>query len=263
MPALRPPASLLLALLCAAAAAGRQQSDLYLACVTHSSFLYYSCSREPRPCSASALTDGICTDVRSQLHSDAEIKTLTVWFTSPPNVSRLLNNSDVRHLTLIRCGAGGAKAASGLPPDEHFAVKRLERLTVIKLPERPFPHCPEANRAWNADLNANSDRDNDFLFDADRYSRDRDTNMDLGADTSRDALAASQIQDIFLGRELGAAFHEQVRLGIIHSSALDWGAALKAYTVQTHMGSDGTLPFPGLKLSKLEDASVIYVSFVY
>ncbi|KAM4590832.1 uncharacterized protein PAE49_012461 isoform 1-T2 [Odontesthes bonariensis] len=263
MPAFSPPASLLFTLLCASAAL--QRFDLYLACVTHNSFFYYSCSQEPQPCSASSLTDSRCKDIRSQLHSapDAEIKTLTVWFTSPPNVSRLLNNLDVRHLTLIRCGPGGSKAAPNFSLDEYFAVKRLERLTVINLPERPFPHCPEANRAKSTDLNTDPDRDNGFHFDTNGYNRDRDTNMDLGADTRRDSLVASQIQDIFLGRELGAAYHEQVRLGIIHSSVLDWGAALKAYTIQTHIDSDGALPFPGLKLSKLEETSVIYVSFVY
>lgn len=72
-----------------------------------------------------------------------------------------------------------------------------------------------------------------------------------------------QIQDIFLGREIGAAYYEQARLGIIHSSVLEWGAEVKAYTVQTHIDSDGLLPFPDLHLPRLPETSVIYVSFVY
>uniref|UniRef100_A0A8C5HMB1 Uncharacterized LOC114477123 n=1 Tax=Gouania willdenowi TaxID=441366 RepID=A0A8C5HMB1_GOUWI len=71
------------------------------------------------------------------------------------------------------------------------------------------------------------------------------------------------IQDMFLGRELGADYHEQARLGIIHSSVLEWGSVVKAYTVQTHINSDGVLPFAKLHLPKLQETSVIYVSFVY
>lgn len=109
------------------------------------------------------------------------------------------------------------------------------------------------------------DRDNGAYLDTNRYNKDRDTNMDLIADTKRDSMGSSspQIQDIFLGRELGAAYHEQARLGIIHSSVLEWGAVVKAYTVQTHIDSDGELPFPDLHLPKLPATSVIYVSFVY
>lgn len=87
--------------------------------------------------------------------------------------------------------------------------------------------------------------------------------MDLDADAMRDSLSSAQIQDMLLGRELGAAYHEQARLGIIHCSVLDWGAVVKAYTVRTHIDGDGKLPFPDLHLPRLPEASVIYVSFVY
>jgi len=89
--------------------------------------------------------------------------------------------------------------------------------------------------------------------------------MDVVEDLQRDSFdfSPSQIQDIFLGRELGAAFHEQARLGVIHSSVLEWGAEAKAYTVQTHIDNDGMLPFQDLHLPKLPETSVIYVSFVY
>ncbi len=144
-------------------------------------------------------------------------------------------------------------------------MQHLERLTVVNLPQRPVHHCPDANRAKNTDSNADPDTDNGAHFDMNRYNRDRDTNLDLIADMKRDSSAwsSSQIQDIFLGRELGAAYHEQARLGIIHSSVLEWGAVVKAYTVQTQIDNDGVLPFPDLHLPKLPETSVIYVSFVY
>uniref|UniRef100_A0A7N8XWS9 Uncharacterized protein n=1 Tax=Mastacembelus armatus TaxID=205130 RepID=A0A7N8XWS9_9TELE len=105
-----PPAPLLYVLLCVSVAL--QRSDLRLAYVTHNSFSYYSCSQDPQPCSVSSLTDCRCKDIqlstlhRPQSHSSPvfRMRRLTVWFTSPLNVARLLNNSQVRHLTLIHCG---------------------------------------------------------------------------------------------------------------------------------------------------------------
>ncbi len=271
MPAFSPPAPLLCVLLCVSVAL--QRSDLRLAYVTHNSFFYYSCSQDPQPCSVSSLTDCRCKDIqlstlhRPQSHSSPvfRMRRLTVWFTSPLNTARLLNNSEVRHLTLIHCGPGGSRGTPSFSLEGHFAVQHLERLTVVNLPQRPVHHCPDANRAKNTDSNADPDTDNGAHFDMNRYNRDRDTNLDLIADMKRDSSAwsSSQIQDIFLGRELGAAYHEQARLGIIHSSVLEWGAVVKAYTVQTQIDNDGVLPFPDLHLPKLPETSVIYVSFVY
>lgn len=146
----------------------------------------------------------------------------------------------------------------------HFAVQHLERLTVVHLQQRPLRHDPDANRAKSADSNSDTDRDNSAHLGTNTFNRDRDTFLDLIADMT-DSLDVSspQIQDIFLGRELGAAYHEQARLGILHSSVLGWGAVVKAYTVQTHIDSNGVLPFPDLHLPKLPATSVIYVSFVY
>lgn len=129
---------------------------------------------------------------------------------------------------------------------------------MLNVPERPFHQCPDANRAKSP----NADQEQGFYFDLNRY---KESNMDLVEDSVKDPLAVSstQVQDIFLGRELGAAHHEQARLGIIHSSVLDWGAEVKAYTVQTHIDDDGALPFPDLNLAKLPETPVIYVSFVY
>lgn len=267
MPAFSPPAPLVCVLLCVSMAL--QRSDLRLAYVTHNSFFYYSCSQDPQPCSVSSLTDCRCKDIqlstlhRPQSHSSPvfRMRRLTVWFTSPLNAARLLNNSEVRHLTLIHCGPGGFRGTPSSSPEGHFAVQHLERLTVVNLPQRPVHRCPDANKAKNTD----PDRDNGAHRDTNRYNRDRDTNQDLIEDTKRDFLDLSspQIQDIFLGRELGAAYHEQARLGIVHSSVLEWGAVVKAYTVQTHIDNDGVLPFPDLHLPKLPETSVIYVSFVY
>lgn len=270
MPACSPPASLLFLLLCASLAL--QRSDLRLAYVTHSSFCYYSCNQDPQPCSVSSLADCRCKDIQlSSLHRPHShsspvfrMRRLTVWFTSPVNTARLLNNSEVRHLTLVHCGPGASRGASSSFLEGHFAVQHLERLTVASLQHRPGHICPEANRAKNAESNSDPDIDNGAHLDTNRYNRDRDFNLDLGTDVKRDSSALSpHVQDILLGRELGAAYHEQARLGIIHSSVLEWGAVIKAYTVQTHIDNDGTLPFPDLHLPKLPETSVIYVSFVY
>ncbi|XP_029305485.1 uncharacterized protein LOC115019914 [Cottoperca gobio] len=271
MPAFSPPAPLLCVLLCVSVAL--QRSDLRLAYVTHNSFFYYSCSQDPQPCSVSSLTDCRCKDIqlstlhRPQSHSSPvfRMRRLTVWFTSPLNTARLLNNSEVRHLTLIHCGPGGSRETPSSSLEGHFAVQHLERLTVVNLAQRLVHQCPDANRFKNTDSNSDSNRDNGALLDTNRFHRDKDTNLDMVGDMFRDSLALSspRIQDIFLGRELGAAFHEQARLGIIQSSVLEWGAEAKAYTVQTHIDNDGVLPFPDLHLPKLPETSVIFVSFVY
>lgn len=228
-----------------------------MAYVTHSSFIYYSCSQDPQPCSASSLTDCRCENILTR-SAPVQRRNLTVWFTSPSNVVKLLNNSEVMHLTLIHCGPPGNTRAPFSPLERYFAVQHLKRLTVLNVPERPFHQCPDANRAKSS----NADQEQGFYFDLNRY---KESNMDLVADSVKDPLTVSsaQVQDIFLGRELGAAHHEQARLGIIHSSVLDWGAEVKAYTVQTHIDGDGALPFPDLHLAKLPETPVIYVSFVY
>ncbi|XP_034537909.1 uncharacterized protein si:ch73-52p7.1, partial [Notolabrus celidotus] len=184
------------------------------------------------------------------------------WFTSPLNTARLLNNSEVRHLTLVHCGLRGTPLSS---MEGHFAVQHLERLTVMNLLQWPDHNFPDANKAKNTDLNGDPGTDNGAHLDTNRYNKETDTNLDLVVDMMGDYLASSspQIQDLYLGRELGAPYHEQARLGIIHSSVLEWGAAVKAYTVQTHINTDGMLPFPDLHLPKLPETSIIYVSFVY
>ncbi|XP_030603354.1 uncharacterized protein LOC115792888 [Archocentrus centrarchus] len=264
MPAFSPPAPLLCVLLYVSV--GLQRSDLRLAYVTHNSFLYYSCSQDPQPCSTSSLTDCRCKDIqlstlhRLQSHSSPvfQMRRLTIWFTSPSNTARLLNNSEVRHLTLIYCGSSGVPPFN---PDGHFAVHHLERLTVVNLPQKSFHPYPDVNRAKNTD----PDRENNAHLNTNKYNTERNTNLDLITDMKRDSLSLSptQVQDIFLGRELGAEYYEQARLGIIHNSVLEGGAVVKAYTVKTHIDSSGALPFPELHLQKLPETSVIYVTFVY
>ncbi|XP_034093627.1 uncharacterized protein si:ch73-52p7.1 [Gymnodraco acuticeps] len=258
MAALSPPAPLLCVLLCVSVAL--QRSDLRLAYVTHNSFFYYSCSQLPQPCSLSSLTDCRCKDIQSYSTPVFGARRLTVWFTSPLNTARLLNNSEVRHLTLIHCGSRETPSSS---LEGHFSVQHLERLTMVNMAQRPVYQSPDANRFRTS--NSDPDRDNGAHFGSNRYNREEDTNMDMVEDLQRDSFdfSPSQIQDIFLGRELGAAFHEQARLGVIHSSVLEWGAEAKAYTVQTHIDNDGMLPFQDLHLPKLPETSVIYVSFVY
>uniref|UniRef100_A0A3Q4HLF5 Uncharacterized LOC102789763 n=1 Tax=Neolamprologus brichardi TaxID=32507 RepID=A0A3Q4HLF5_NEOBR len=167
MAACSPPAPFLCVLLCVSVAL--QRSDLHLAYVTHNSFLYYSCSQDPQPCSISSLTDCVCKDIQlstlhrlqSHLSPVFQMRRLTVWFTSPSNAARLLNNSEVRHLTLIYCGSSGMPP---LNPEGYFAVHHLERLTVVNLPQKPFYPYPDLNRAKTGD----PDRENNADLDTNR-----------------------------------------------------------------------------------------------
>ncbi|KAK7902053.1 hypothetical protein WMY93_018822 [Mugilogobius chulae] len=253
MPAFSPPACLWCALLSVAVSL-----DLRVAYVTQSDLHYFSCLQEPPPCSVPPLSHYSCEDL--QLSSSAvQVVRLTVWYTSASSTARLLNNSVVKHLTLIHCGAGVSRGASpqdALGQDEYFAVQHLEWLTVVNLQRKPI-----LEEARNTGMETENVADlSTFVF-----NRVTDIQQDLNTEAKREFLdlLPPQVQDLFLGKEMGAAFHEQVRLGVIFSSVLDSGAEVKAYTVQTHIDSDGRLPFPELHLLHLEEASTIYVSFVY
>lgn len=266
MPISSPPAPFLCVLLSLSMAL--QRSDLHLVYVTYNSFVCYSCSQDPQPCSVPSLAD--CRRKDSQL-SVFQVRRLTVWFTSPPNAARLLNNSHVRHLTLIHCsprGTRGAPSSSSSSSSSfsflkgHFAVQQLERLTVVNLLQGLVCQS-QVNRAKSTDSHTDPDRENRAHLNLNKYNRAKETNLFPGLKTDSLASCLDQFQDILLGRELGAAYHEQARLGIIDNSVLEWGAMVKAYTVQTYIDSEGKLPFPDLHLLKLPEASVIYVSFVY
>lgn len=262
MPASSPHACLWCALLSVAVSL-----DLRVAYVTHSGLHYYSCVRDPPPCSLSALFDRSCEDLqlsmlhRVHLHSSPafRVKRLTVWYTSASSTARLLNNSEVKHLTLVHCGAGGPRGAA--PPDalsqeRYFAVQHLERLTLVYLQRNPI-----LEEARHTELEAENGEDLSTFI----YNRVTDTSQDLNKETKREFLdlLPPQSQDVFLGKEIGATYHEQARMGVIYSSVLDSGAEVKAYTVQTHISCDGLLPFPELHLPRLQETSTIYVSFVY
>ncbi|KAK7148097.1 hypothetical protein R3I93_012423 [Phoxinus phoxinus] len=65
---------------------------------------------------------------RAENPSPVQKKHLTVLYTSPLNVALLLNNSEVRHLSLVQC-----KPADDQPvPLEYFTVQRLETLTLSR-----------------------------------------------------------------------------------------------------------------------------------
>lgn len=275
MPVSAAPAPLLCVLLLLSVSVALQRSDTRLIYVTHGGFSYYSCSQDPQPCSVSSLAECRCKEIqlslphRAQSHSLPVLRArrLTVWFTSPSYTARLLNNSEVRHLTLVHCGLGEPK---GRPSPSflrgHFAVQHLEKLTVVSLPRRQVVHSLDANRAKSSDSQySDTDGDSAVHIGTNRYNKAKHINLDFFTGMKKDSLALSsaQIQDILLDRELGAAYHEQARLGIIHGSVLELGAVVKAYTVQTHIDNQGMLPFPELHLPKLPETSVIYVSFVY
>ncbi|XP_067242928.1 uncharacterized protein si:ch73-52p7.1 [Chanodichthys erythropterus] len=89
-----------------------------------------TCAQEPSSCDKMNSNDcNNCKDQSSVLQraeSPVQKKNLTVWYTSPLNVALLLNNSEVRHLTLVQC-----KPSDDQPvPFEYFTVQRLEALTV-------------------------------------------------------------------------------------------------------------------------------------
>lgn len=256
-------------LLCAllSVSAALQHSDVRLIYVAHNSFYDYSCNQEPQPCSVQSLAD--CRSKENQLPplhrpqsrspSALQARRLTVWFHSPTQAAHLLNNSEVRHLTLVHC-PGEAKARPPSPSSSllggHFTVQHLERVTVVSLQQRPVVQSLDGNRARSSD--SYSDTNGESLG-TNHFSRGKYTNLDLFPGLRKD----SKVQDILLGRELGAAYYEQARLGVVHSSVLELGALVKAYTVLTHIDSHGTLPFPELQLPKLPETSTIYVSFVY
>lgn len=132
-------------------------------------------------------------------------KQLTVWYTSSLNVARLLNNSEVRHLVLVKCNSAGDE----LLPFDHFTVRRLERLSVFWRPE--------------------------------------------------------QSQDLVLGRDMGALYHEEARIAVIQAAVLTGKAKLKAFTVKTKVDSQGMMSFPNVFMSHdgLPEMASMFVTFVY
>lgn len=202
-------------------ACGLPRSDFRLAYVTEHSLYYCACTPSLPPCSLISPADCSCKDhsfsllLRPDSSSTVCLRRFTIWYTSPHNAARLLNNSEVRHLTLIRCSSVGVALTTSTisqGSQNYFAVQNLEKLTV-----------------------------------------------------SYPLLKPAHSQEVVLGKEMGAAFQTEARLGLIHFSVLLRASTMKAYTIQTHIDSQGHLPFPDLFLSKLKlsDTSNISVTFIY
>lgn len=261
-------ACLLCTLLCVSAVV--QHSDVRIIYEAHNSFFDYSCSQEPQPCSTSSLAYCQSKEIplsplyRPHLRPPPvlQAKHLTVWFTSPMQVVHLLNNSEVKHLTLVQCGPREAKAWSSSSSSlrgSYFTVQHLERVTLVTLQQRPVLHSLDGNRARISDSYSATNGEGVGHLGTNHFSKTKHTNPDLIPGLRKD----SKVQDILLGREQGAAYYEQARIAVVHSSVLEQGALVKAYTVLTHIDSHGMLPFPELQLPKLPETSTIYVSFVY
>ncbi|XP_036429578.1 uncharacterized protein si:ch73-52p7.1 isoform X2 [Colossoma macropomum] len=190
------------------------RGEFTLAYVREHSLFICVCTQDLVACSVINSSECDCVDhplsTPQQAHgpSTVQYKRLTVWYTSPLNVARLLNNSDVRHLVLVKCDPTEDK----LPPLDHFVVRRLERLSV----SYPF---------WRP----------------------------------------GQIHDVVLGRDMGAQYHEEARIAVIHTTVLVGKAGLKAYTVKTEVDSKGTMSFPNVFMSPegLPEMASMFVTFVY
>ncbi|XP_061084531.1 uncharacterized protein si:ch73-52p7.1 [Conger conger] len=127
------------------------RSEFELAHVSEQGLRMCSCAGVPAPCAAIDGSQCNCT----RRHGDGLLQAarLTVWYSSPLHAALLLNNSQVRHLSLVRCRAAGGGGA----PHPYFSVQRLERLTVsswqadrghsVELGAHLGPHGQEARLA--------------------------------------------------------------------------------------------------------------------
>ncbi|KAL0177208.1 hypothetical protein M9458_026102 [Cirrhinus mrigala] len=108
------------------------RSEFKVAYVTERNVFMCTCAQDLAFCEKMNSSEySNCKDQSSVLHraespSPVQKKRLTVSYTSPLNVALLLNNSEVRHLSLIQCNP----AAEQPVPFEYFTVQRLETLTV-------------------------------------------------------------------------------------------------------------------------------------
>ncbi|KAL4640839.1 hypothetical protein GN956_G11228 [Arapaima gigas] len=109
------------------------RSDFWLARVTDDRLLFCTCTWAPPTCGSLDASNCNCRERLLPMSRRADgllhAKRLTVWYTSVSGVTRLLDGSEIRHLSLVKCNASIAKAA----PHDYFTVQRLERLTVSYL----------------------------------------------------------------------------------------------------------------------------------
>ncbi|XP_043089296.1 uncharacterized protein si:ch73-52p7.1 [Puntigrus tetrazona] len=108
-------------------------SECKVAYVTEHSVYMCSCAQDLAFCEKmnssefSSCRDESSVLLKAESPSPVHKKHLTVYYSSPLNVALLLNNSEVRHLTLVQC-----KPAAERPvPAEYFTVQRLEKLMVM------------------------------------------------------------------------------------------------------------------------------------
>ncbi|XP_073691333.1 uncharacterized protein [Garra rufa] len=127
------------------------RSEFKVAYVTEANVYMCTCAQDMAFCEMNSSEFNNCKDYSSVLHraespSPVQKKRLTVWYSSPLNVALLLNNSEVRHLSLIQC-----KPAAEQPvPFEYFTVQRLETLTIT---------YPFLKRGQSFDIIIGKDRD--------------------------------------------------------------------------------------------------------
>lgn len=112
------------------------RSEFKVAYVTERSIYTCTCAQELAFCEKMNSSEcSNCNDQTSVLQRGerpipVQKKRLTVWYTSPLNVALLLNNSEIRHLSLVQC-----RPASDQPiAIDFFTVQRLETLTVTWRP---------------------------------------------------------------------------------------------------------------------------------
>ncbi|XP_066536009.1 exosomal polycystin-1-interacting protein isoform X2 [Hoplias malabaricus] len=76
---------------------------------------------------------------------------------------------------------------------------------------------------------------------------------------------SGQSQDVVLGRDMGAPYHEEARIAIIHRAVLAGNTGFKAYTVRTEVDSKGMVSFPNIFMSHegLPEMTSMFVTFVY
>lgn len=108
------------------------RAEFTLASVSEQHIIICTCMRDLVACSIINSSECVCHNHPLSMleHSDSPstvmYKRLTVWYTSPFNVARLLNNSEVRHLVLAKCNPEKGASMSV----HYFTVRRLERLYV-------------------------------------------------------------------------------------------------------------------------------------
>ncbi|XP_051506880.1 uncharacterized protein LOC127413635 [Myxocyprinus asiaticus] len=108
------------------------RSEFKVAYVTERSVYMCTCAQDLSFCEK--MNSNECNNCKNQSlvlqeaesPSPVQKKHLTVWYTSPLNVALLLNNSEVRHLSLVQCKPTVDQPISF----DYFTVQRLETLTV-------------------------------------------------------------------------------------------------------------------------------------